>query len=57
MEEAEYLCDRLAVVNHGRITAIGTMEELRTMTGKQRLRDIFLKLLGLSDTISEEVTA
>ncbi len=57
MEEAEYLCDRLAVVNQGRITAIGTMEELRAATGKQRLRDVFLNLLGLSDTIAEEVTA
>ncbi len=47
MEEAEYLCDRIAVVNHGRITAMRTMEELRGRTGKQRLREVFLALLGL----------
>jgi len=57
MEEAEYLCDRLAVINQGRITAMGTMDELRATTGKRRLRDIFLTLLGLSETQAEEVSA
>jgi sodium transport system ATP-binding protein len=45
MEEAEYLCDRIAVMHAGRIAAIGTMDELRERTGKQRLREIFLKLI------------
>lgn len=45
MEEAEYLCDRIAVVHGGRIQAIGTMEELRERTGKHRLREIFLDLI------------
>ena len=45
MEEAEYLCDRIAVINEGRIRMTGTMEELRAATGKQRLREIFLDLL------------
>ena len=47
MEEAEYLCDRIAVINDGKIKMTGTMEQLRAATGKQRLRDIFLDLLGL----------
>jgi ABC-type multidrug transport system ATPase subunit len=45
MEEAEYLCDRIAVINHGKVKMIGTMDELRRATGKQRLREIFLELL------------
>ena len=45
MEEAEYLCDRIAVINEGRIKMTGTMTELRAATGKQRLREIFLDLL------------
>ena len=49
MEEAEYLCDRIAVVNRGRVTAMGTMDELRSLTGKQRLREVFLALLGIGD--------
>ncbi|HLW75494.1 MAG TPA: hypothetical protein VKS01_00895, partial [Bryobacteraceae bacterium] len=47
MEEAEYLCDRIGVISDGRMKMIGTMEELRAATGKQRLREIFLDLLGL----------
>jgi sodium transport system ATP-binding protein len=47
MEEAEYLCDRIAVVHSGRLQAIGTMDELRARTGKHRLREIFLDLIHL----------
>jgi sodium transport system ATP-binding protein len=45
MEEAEYLCDRIAVIHAGKVKTIGTMDELRQITGKQRLREIFLELL------------
>jgi sodium transport system ATP-binding protein len=48
MEEAEYLCDRIAVISGGKLKAVGTMEDLRRETGKQRLREIFLDLLGLA---------
>ena len=47
MEEAEYLCDRIGVISDGKMKMIGTMAELRTATGKQGLREIFLDLLGL----------
>jgi sodium transport system ATP-binding protein len=47
MEEAEYLCDRIGVISGGKMKMTGTMEELRAATGKQRLREIFLDLLGL----------
>jgi sodium transport system ATP-binding protein len=45
MEEAEFLSDRIAVINEGRITMTGTMDDLRAATGKQRLREVFLELL------------
>src|SRR6266851_3339566 len=45
MEEAEFLCDRIAVINDGRIRIIGTMSELKAATGHERLREIFLDLL------------
>lgn len=47
MEEAEYLCDRIAVISGGQIRMTGTMDHLREATGKHRLREIFLDLLGL----------
>ncbi len=42
MEEAESLCDRLAIVDHGRICAQGTLGELRSLLGE---RDV-LRLSG-----------
>ena len=49
MEEAEYLCDRIAVIHEGRLRIVGTMEDLRAATGRTRLREIFLSLLGIED--------
>lgn len=34
IEEAESLCDRVAIINHGKLVAIGTADELRDMIGK-----------------------
>ncbi len=42
MQEAEELCDRLAIVDHGKLIAYGSLTELRAMTGQ---RDI-LRLTG-----------
>jgi ABC-2 type transport system ATP-binding protein len=50
MEEAEYLCDRIAVVHGGRLQALGTMDQLREQTGKHRLREVFLELIHLSSS-------
>ncbi len=35
MEEAEHLCDRLAIIDHGRLIARGTLPELRARTGQR----------------------
>ena len=45
MEEAQALCDRLAIMDHGRILAAGTLAELRTMVGERDL----LRLTGEFD--------
>jgi len=47
MEEAETLCDRLAIVDHGKIIAAGTLAELRSLLAQ---RD----LLRLSGTFQPE---
>ncbi len=46
MEEAERLCDRVAILNHGRLIALGTLEELRRASGLGRLEEIFLRAVG-----------
>lgn len=34
IEEAESLCDRVAIINHGKLVALGTVEELRSIIGR-----------------------
>jgi ABC-2 type transport system ATP-binding protein/sodium transport system ATP-binding protein len=44
MEEAERLCDRLALMHKGRLVAQGTLDELKQATGCANLVEMFLKL-------------
>lgn len=47
MEVAEKLCDRIAIINKGKIIAHGTMEELRNHADEnESLENIFLELTG-----------
>ena len=45
MEEAEELSDRIAIMVKGNMTAIGTLEELKKKTGKEKLEDIFVSIV------------
>jgi ABC-2 type transport system ATP-binding protein len=46
LEVAQALCRRVAIIDRGRITATGTMKELRAQAGNEQasLEDLFLKL-------------
>ncbi len=45
LEVAEKLCDRIAIINKGKIIALGTMEELRNHAEERKsLENIFLEL-------------
>jgi len=48
MEEADRVAHRIAVIDHGRIVAIGSSQELKKQTGTESLEDAFLKLTGSS---------
>jgi ABC-2 type transport system ATP-binding protein len=41
----ERYCDRFHVLHHGRLRATGTLEELRRLTGQERLEDMFCSLV------------
>lgn len=45
MDEAEF-CDRIAIIDRGKIIAIGTPTELKKQTNKTTLNDVFLNLTG-----------
>lgn len=47
LEIAESMCDRVGIIDKGRLVALGTMSELRRKsTRHQSLEDIFLELTG-----------
>jgi len=48
MDEAERVCDRVAIINHGRFIGIGTVDELKVQTGcvGGSLEDVFFEMTG-----------
>ncbi len=44
LEEAEALCDRIAILAGGRLVALGTAKELMALAGVQTLEQAFVKL-------------
>lgn len=46
MEEADKVSDRIAIIDHGKIVAQGSSEELKVQTKKDSLEDAFLALTG-----------
>jgi ABC-2 type transport system ATP-binding protein len=52
MEEAERVARRIAVIDHGKIVAVGTAQSLREETGTASLEDAFLAVTG--NTIRDE---
>ena len=48
LEVAETMCDRIGIIQGGKIRALGTMSDLRASSesGEQALEEIFLKLTG-----------
>jgi ABC-2 type transport system ATP-binding protein len=52
MEEADKVSNTIAIIDHGKIIAHGTSQELKEKTQKNSLEDAFLALTG--DTIREQ---
>jgi oleandomycin transport system ATP-binding protein len=46
LEEADQLAEQIAVIDHGRMIATGTPQELKASTGSDTLDDVFLALTG-----------
>lgn len=45
MEEAEALSDEIAVMAKGKLKAVGTLAELKVLTGAENLEDAFVKIV------------
>jgi len=53
MEEAEELCDRVGIIDHGRLIALGSPKDLILKNGVKNLEEVFIKLTGRK--IREEI--
>jgi ABC-2 type transport system ATP-binding protein len=46
MEEAEALCDRVGIIDHGKLIALGSPKELISKGKVSNLEEVFIKLTG-----------
>ncbi|MEM3609247.1 MAG: ATP-binding cassette domain-containing protein [Candidatus Bathyarchaeia archaeon] len=46
MEEAEALCDRVGIIDHGKLIALDSPRELISKHGVENLEEVFIKLTG-----------
>jgi ABC-type multidrug transport system ATPase subunit len=54
MDEADRMASRIAVLDHGKIVATGTPQELKSRTGHASLEETFL---ALTATVSGQAVA
>ncbi|MEX1995566.1 MAG: ATP-binding cassette domain-containing protein [Candidatus Saccharimonadales bacterium] len=54
LDEAEEVAQRIAIIDHGKIVASGTVAELAKQTGTNNLEQAYLKLTG--DTVRDETS-
>jgi ABC-2 type transport system ATP-binding protein len=55
LDEAEDVAQRIAIIDHGQIVALGTAAELRKQTSTKSLEEAYLKLTGM--TLRDESSA
>jgi len=46
MEEAEELCDRVGIIDHGKLIALGSPGQLKEKFGVRNLEEVFIQLTG-----------
>lgn len=56
IEEAEQLCNRIALINHGKIIKEGTSEELKKQFKKRTLEDVYLSVIGREELARKEIS-
>lgn len=51
LEEAQALCDRIAIMAKGELKAVGTVQELMKETGKDKFEDAFIEIAAGTEAI------
>jgi sodium transport system ATP-binding protein len=52
MQEVTALCDRIVILNHGRVVATGTASELIVRAGESSMEEAFVRLLGTAEGLA-----
>jgi len=57
LQVAEEMCDRIGIIHQGKLIAVGTMKDLREMSGMQaeELEDVYFKLTGAEEMGEGEI--
>ncbi len=51
LDEIDKMCRRMGLIHNGRLIAEGPLDDLRAQTGRQRLSEVFLHLVGADDQV------
>ena len=54
MGEVEKICDRIGVINNGKLLTTGTLDELREITGKYYMEEIFIYLVQEYESVKQK---
>ena len=52
MQEVGLLCDHIVIIAKGKVTAQGSADELRRISGEENLADAFVKLIGSAEGLA-----
>jgi ABC-2 type transport system ATP-binding protein len=55
MEEVEFLCDRVGIMDHGKIIALGTIDDLKRLVGDENV--ISIRVAELPEGVLEALNA
>ena len=47
IEMAETLCDRIGIIDQGKLMTVGTVNDIQTSTGVANLEDAFIRLISV----------
>ncbi|MEW6250360.1 MAG: ABC transporter ATP-binding protein [Planctomycetota bacterium] len=54
LDEIDKMCRRMGLIHDGRLIAEGELDDLRRRTGRQRLSEVFLALVGAEQPVFEQ---
>lgn len=51
LDMAEKICDRIGIINGGRLIVAGDLDEIKAAKGDESLEDIFLSVAGTAQEV------